>query len=202
MLVIDKYKMAYLHINKTAGISIRSYLTTLAGAQNVKQMGPTHGLLSSSIRFMGSRFYNYKILVSIRNPFARVVSIYLFRSTRYEQGDVSPTTTAAYEMPFKQWFMEVIVDSQRLTDLSITDSLLINGKLPENVYIVSVETIDRDLNIFCRDVLGLNITQRLLHLNKTKFARDHYTKYIDDELLQAIYEWDQWIIDEFYPWAI
>jgi len=202
LLVIDKYKLAYLHINKTAGTSIRSHLTALAGAQDVKQMGPTHGPLAPNIRFMGRRFYDYKILVSIRNPFARVVSIYLFRRTRYEQGDVSPTTTAAYELPLKQWFLEVIIDSQRLTDLSITDSLLVGGELLENVYTVSVETIERDMSTFFRDELGVSTAQRFPHLNKTKFARDHYTKYLDDELLQAIYEWDQWTIDEFYPWAI
>jgi len=202
MFVIDKHKAAYLHINKTAGTSIKQHLANIVGPENIRQMGPTHGPLATTGRFLGGRLNDYDILVSIRNPLARLMSIYLFRKTRFKEGDESSTTQAAYELPLKQWFIEVVRDSQRLTDLSITDSVLIDGELPENVHTVAVETINRDLSRFCKGVLGINTKQRPPHLNKTKYARDHYTKYFDDELLAAVYEWDQWIIDEYYPWII
>jgi hypothetical protein len=202
MIIIDKYNLAYLHINKTAGTSIRGFLTDLAGPENVKQMGPTHGPLAPNIRFMGKRFDDYKILVSIRNPFARVISIYLFRRTRYEQGDVSPTTQAAHDLELKDWFMNVVRNSNRLTDLSITESMLVGGDLPSNVYTVAVETLDSDMYKFCEDVLKIKTDKTVPHLNKTNFVRDHYKNYLDEELFQAIYEWDQWVVDEYYPWAL
>jgi hypothetical protein len=202
MIIIDKFELAYLHINKTAGTSIRQFLENLAGRGQLKQMGPTHGPLAPTIRFMGQRFYDYKILVSIRNPRARLISIYLFRKTRFANGDDSPATRAAYELPFKQWFIDVVKDSDRLTDLSITDSVLVGGDLPENVHIVAVETLDKDMHKFCKDVLGIKYGIEIPHLNKTNFVRDHYTKYFDKELNEAVYEWDQWVIDEYYPWLI
>ena len=200
MVIIDKFNLAYLHINKTAGTSIKKFLEDLSGPGQMKQMGPTHGPLAPTLRFMGQRFYNYKILVSIRNPRSRLLSIYLFRRTRYDEGDKSPTTTAAHELPLKQWFMEVIRDSDRLTDLSITDSILVGGDLPENVHIIAVETLEKDINKFCKDVLGIENKISMPHLNRTDFVRDHYTKYFDDELNKAVYEWDEWLIDEYYPW--
>jgi hypothetical protein len=200
MIIIDKFELAYLHINKTAGTSIRKFLEDLAGPSQMKQMGPTHGPLAPNLRFMGQRFYDYKILVSIRNPRARLISIYLFRKTRYEEGDQTPPTIAAHELPFKQWFLEVVRDSDRLTDLSITDSVLVGGDLPKNVHIVAVETLEKDLLRFCRDILEVKTNIQVPHLNKTNFVRDHYTKYFDKELTKAVYEWDQWVIDEYYPW--
>lgn len=203
MLVIDKFKVAYLHINKTAGTSIKAYLTDLAGGpKNVKQMGSTHGPLAASTRILCNRFNGYNILVSIRNPLARLMSIYLFRRTRYIEGDQSPTTKAAYDMPLKQWFMKVVRESQRLTDLSITDSVLLDGELPPNVHVVAMETLNKDFSKFCEDVLKIKTNKRLPHLNKTNYGREYYTKYFDDELTQAVYEWDQWVIDDYYPWII
>lgn len=202
MFVMDKYRVVYLHINKTAGTSIKQHLNDLIGPENIRQMGPTHGPLETAGRFLGDRFDSYKILVSIRNPMARLMSIYLFRKIRFESGDESATTQAAHELPLKQWFIEVVCESQRLTDMSITDSMLVGGELPENVYTVAVETLNKDLSIFCKNILGINTTQRPPYLNKTKFVRDHYIKYFDDELIKAVYEWDRWVIDEYYPWII
>ena len=155
MIVIDKYKAAYLHINKTAGTSIKAHLTDLAGQKNVRQMGPTHGPLAANERLLGNRFNEYNILVSIRNPFARLMSIYLFRRTRFAEGDESPATQAAYDLPLKQWFLDVVRKSQRLTDLSITDSVLVDGELLDNICVVAVETLNKDFSKFCEDVLKI-----------------------------------------------
>jgi hypothetical protein len=202
VLVLDKAKIAYLHINKTAGTSIRNYLTTLAGPRNVNQMGPTHGPLEANQRLMGPRFHDHKILVSIRNPFARVFSIYLFRKSRYLNGDKSKTTEAAYMHRLKPWFMNVVRRSKRLTDLSITSSVLVDGEFMDNIYIVAVETLNKDMNRFCREVMGLKSPPRPPHLNKTNYGVHHYTHYFDDELKQAVYEWDKWVIDNYYAWII
>ena len=203
MFIIDKHKLAYLHINKTAGTSIKKFLTDFAGGpQFVREMGPTHGPLAPNIRFLGPRFTKYDILVSIRNPFSRLISIYLFRRTRYEAGDQSPTTKIAHDLTLKEWFLEVVKDSNRLTDLSITDSVLVGGELPENVHIVAVETLRKDMNKFCKDVLKIKDPVTIPHLNRTNFLRDHYIKYFDDELRHAVYEWDQWVMDEYYPWDV
>ena len=200
MIIIDKFELAYLHINKTAGTSIKQFLEDLSGPGQMKQMGPTHGPLAPTLRFMGQRFYDYRILVSIRNPRSRLMSIYLYRKTRFKNGEDGPATRAAYELPFKQWFLEVVRDSNRLTDLSITDSVLVGGDLPKNVHIVAVETLEKDLTRFCRDILGIKTNIQIPHLNKTVFDRDIYTKYFDDELNEAVYKWDEWLIDEYYPW--
>jgi hypothetical protein len=202
LLVIDKYKVAYLHINKTAGTSIKAHLTDVVGPKNVRQMGPTHGPLSANTRILGNRFNNYTILVSIRNPFARLMSIYLFRRTRFEEGDRTSVTQAAYNKPLKQWFTDVVRKSQRLTDLSITDSILVGGELLPNVSIIAMETLNKDFDRFRDDVLKIRTNKRMPHLNKTNYGWEYYTKYFDDELIQAVYEWDEWVIDEYYPWII
>lgn len=202
MILIDKYRLAYFHINKTAGTSIKGYFQEYVGKENIKQMGPTHGPLVGNMRFLGDRINDYNILVSIRNPLARVVSMYAFRKKRWEEGDISKTTEAAAKMDIKTWFNKVIVPSNRLTDLSITDSMLVGGNLLPNVYTVAVETIQKDMFHFCKDILGWNKIKPIPHLNKTEFALRHYNEWVDDELKQAIYEWDQWVMDTYYPWAI
>jgi hypothetical protein len=165
-------------------------------------MGATHGPLAASARVLGNRFNDYNILVSIRNPFARLMSIYLFRRARFEEGDQTSSTQAAYNMPLKQWFTDVVRVSQRLTDLSITDSILVDGELLPNISIIAMETLNKDFDRFRDDVLKIRTNKRMPHLNKTNYGRQYYTKYFDDELIQAVYEWDEWVIDEYYPWII
>ena len=202
MIIIDKFRLAYLHINKTAGTSIKGYFEDHAGPENIKQMGATHGPLAPTIRIMGNRFHDYNILTSIRNPFARVVSMYAFRRKRYSEGDCTKTTEAAARLGIKKWFSEVVVNSDRFTDLSITDSILVGGELLPNVHIIAVETIQQDMYHFCTKVLGWKKPKQVPHLNKTQFALRHYNEWVDDELKEMIYEWDQWVIDEYYPWVM
>lgn len=201
MLVLDEFKVAYLHINKTAGTSLRAYLTDLAGGK-VNQMGPTHGPLSAYERLLGGRFTDYKILVSIRNPLARLYSIYLFRKSRYLSGDISTTTEAAFLYTIKNWFTKVMRPSQRPTDFSISNSVLIDGVLPPNVHIVAVETLGKDMNRFCREFMGIKNPRKLPFLNKTNYGKDHYTKYYDDHFKELVYNWDKWIIDNYYAWIM
>lgn len=202
MLVIDKYKVAYLHINKTAGTSIKDYLKVLVGSENTRQMGPVHSPLYANMRFMGDRFYEYKVLVSLRSPFARLLSIYLFRKSKFEAGQDIPAYRITYEMPFKEWAKETIFNSNRLTDLSISDSILIGGKLPENVYTIAVESLEKDLPGFCENVLNIKTFNKIPHDNRTDIIKDIHRKYFDDELMQMVYKWDKWVIDNYYPWSI
>jgi len=55
---------------------------------------------------------------------------------------------------------------------------------------------------FCRDELGIKTNVEIPHLNKTDFAKNHYTKFFNKNLNKAVYEWDQWVIDEYYPWLL
>ena len=204
MLVIDKYKVAFLHINKAAGTSIQDFLIDLAGRENVRYIGPAHGTLLSKMRYMGQRINEYTILTSIRNPYARLISIYLFRRKRYKDGEKdSPIAKQAYDLSFKEWFKQVIMNSTRWTDLSMTESMMLQGSVPDNVYPVCVESLNKDMTKFCKDVLKLNLGDiKMPHSNKTAIPRDHHTRYYDKEHGGLVYVWDKWVIDNYYPWTI
>jgi hypothetical protein len=200
MLILDKHRVAYLHINKTAGTTLRDYLSRVAGPGN--QMGPTHGPLEANQRLLGPRFNDYTVLVSIRNPMARLFSMYLFRKSRYLSGEVIPPTEAAYKLKIKDWFFKIILNSKRLTDLSISDSILVDGEFMPNTYVVAVETLGKDMNKFCRERLGIPNPEPLPYLNKTNYGKEHYTKHFDDHFKEAVYKWDRWVIDNYYPWIL
>ena len=202
MLLIDDYKVAYLHINKTGGTSIKQHLVDITHPAHAIQMGPTHGPLASKVRLLGERFYDYTILTSIRNPYARLLSIYLFRRRRFKDGEEAPAMKAAHGLPFKRWFVETIKHSTRLTDLSISDSILIEGMLPDNVYLVAVESLTKDIDRFVKDVMEIGTDKQVPHVNRTDLIKGHHKKYYDSEMAQLVHEWDKWVIDNYYPWSV
>jgi hypothetical protein len=202
MLMIDDYKVAYLHINKTAGTSIKEYLIELTKPSHYVQIGATHSPLESTARYMGKRFNDYTILTSVRNPFARLLSIYLYRRRRYKNGERSETTAQAHKLPFKKWFTNVVAKSSRFTDLSISSSILIDGQQPDNVYIITLESLNKDMAKFVKDVMGIDTKKKVPHVNRTDLIKGHYKKYYDKEMIDLVYEWDQWVIDNYYPWAV
>jgi len=55
---------------------------------------------------------------------------------------------------------------------------------------------------FVRDVLGIDSDKKVPHDNKTNLIRGHHKKYYDEEMADLVYKWDQWVIDNYYPWSV
>ena len=202
MLIIDDFRVAFLHVYKTAGTSIKNHLRDLTKPSRAKEMGAVHGPLESKVRLLGERFNEYTILTSVRNPFSRLLSIYLYRRRRFKDGERTKPTELAHKLPFKKWFTDVILHSRRYNDMSISDSILMDGKLPSNVYIVAMESLDRDMDRFIRGIMEIDTYKKVPHDNKTDLIKGHHDKYYDKEMIDLVYKWDQWVVDNYYPWSI
>jgi len=199
MYLFEEYNIASLHIPKNAGSSLRFYFVDLFGKYKI--IGPEHALLKNKIHHLPK---DCKIVATVRNPYDRVVSMYYHR-----RGNYSPNNTGSWKnllrnagtMDFKNWFIKTILPSLNShipEDQPTYLSILIEDKIPENVFIAKTETLKEDVD---RILVELNI------FSDKEFSRANVTAarpskdwehLYDDELKQLVYGWDKWTFDNFY----
>jgi len=109
-------------------------------------------------------FDGYHKIGTVRNPWARLVSLYEWKEARFRK---------------EVGFLSFIKNKAPL--LSCCNSFRLNNKIVIDDYI-RLENLQEDFAIIC-DKIGLP-RQQLPHKNKTKHK--HYTKYYDDEARDAV----------------
>jgi hypothetical protein len=203
-------KFIFIHIPKCAGSSI---IKTVTSGPNplwkLFQRRVHHEPLDSYRRAFPKEFDEYFKFSIVRNPWARVVSLYFFRKKRSAVPGVDVTlnwngTRASPHWPSaeliaKTSFRETVLNSLNQTpefsemvppkDVNETAWLepacfpwiTIDGKIGLD-FVGKVETIQQDFGTICYKT-GIPRLQ-LLHANKTHHK--HYTEYYDNETREIV----------------
>ena len=176
----DRLRCIYIHIPKTAGISIN---TALFG-----NYGGGHKDVKFYKRVFGPVTYrNYFSFTFVRNPYSRLYSAFKF----LKKGGFAPDEKAWAEHnlgafgTFEQ-FVNGWVDEKSIHTYNHFRPqfgfVCISGREPEVDFVGRLETINEDFDYICR-VLG--ISNELPCLNKSN--ADDWTMYYTDEMYRKVY---------------
>jgi len=167
--VSKKYPLIFIHIPKTAGVSINDALNiAVPGHRSLKEIELS---LDKSI------FNSYKKVAVVRNPYDRMISLYKHALIN----DMKNARKAGYvgdDHSFETWFWNLAhhfhkITFQPLTLMSCYDLILNNSGEIDIDYILRFENLEEDWNNMFNE---LNIEPpQLPVLNTTK--HEHYSKH-------------------------
>ena len=177
-MISHKHKCIFIHIRKTAGISIRNVLGECDGTHDGLHF---HNHLYHHKNILSGQLYSeYFKFTFVRNPWDLRVSLYRYLA----KGGHGSLTRYARQLSFSNWIKRY---SDRVnvntTHTGRTQTSYIEP--PKDMdFIGKFENLQEDFNIVC-DKIGIP-RQELPHKNKTKHK--HYTEYYDDETRQIVAE--------------
>ncbi len=195
--------LAFFHIPKTGGTSFRKFLKRYLGEWEWIHKSTNHEPLSIKKEIMGSKlFNNISIVTIIRNPVDAVVSFYtaLYSPALSAKGKLrshvikkSPHLKEIYGLPFNK-FVDWYINSKKI--YSYDEYLLIDGKIPNNLHIIKLETLKEDANKILNEELKFNINvNNIRRINESTVRKPT----IDKPSLDKIIERYKWIFDNnFY----
>ena len=190
-------ELAQYHINKCGGTSVKNALASVFAKPGWKVgLQHFHEPLQNKLELLGSKFYKYTIVTTVRNPYDRIVSLYSFRKEQYSRKPADVKYKAAYEMSFDVWFFKDLLKDPMLHDSWQSDWLLIDGKIPENVYILKLENIDIELAVFLKEKFDRVLHKEVRRLNRSRHK--HYDFYMTSEIKAIINEKEKWLFDQGY----
>jgi len=175
---------AFHHVPKTGGMSVKKMLH-LTGA-SMKQVAKDHILLDS---WKGHRcLKKYKhIYTNVRDPFARIVSLYKFWTTR--RG----------EMSFDKFFYDCWLAKKKLYNpfRHTTDEyILVKGKVPENVTIIKLE----EINEMWPQIINHHFGKKFLSVPRENTTyHKNPMEYFNDEMVNIMKKKEGWVIRNYYP---
>lgn len=190
MFLYNKYKVGFLHIPKTAGLSLDEYLKNVIGSPE-KGFG-RHNCLDNTYTLIPK---DYKIISVIRNPYDRLVSNYEFWKTCYDKNNIHFAHEAAFTRTYKEWVIEWLVNTDFSQAQPTKYFMTVDGKVPDNVVVLRFENIEQEINDLIKS-LGIETDEKFPHNNKTKHK--DYNLYYDDELRQVVYDWEKWCFENYY----
>lgn len=211
MFYSDILQLGFYHINKTGGTSIRETLSRYCPGEiavvlndgvirtdNLTKVGSSlikHEPLRNKIRTLGKKFDELTVLTTVRNPFARYVSMY-----HHRRQNLSPSLYFVQEargLEFKVWLMKILEDDVPGEYYARPISeFLHEGDIPENLVIFKLEEIDVYMTRFLAENFGIRISQ-FDRRNRT-FHRPSL-EYYDDETFDIIREKERWVLSTYYP---
>ena len=177
-MISHKHKCIFIHIRKTAGISIRNVLGECDGAHDGLHF---HNHLYHHKNILSEQLYSeYFKFTFVRNPWDLRVSLYRYLA----RGGHGSLTRYARQLSFSNWIKRY---SDRVnvntTHIGRTQTSYIEP-LKDMDFIGKFESLQEDFDIVC-DKIGIP-QQRLPHENRSKHK--HYTEYYDDETKQTVAE--------------
>jgi hypothetical protein len=183
---LNKKKIIFVHVPKTAGTSI---LGSLLDSPNIKIKGHKIASLYSEKDFENSFFFSVT-----RNPYDRFISHWLYHTTNYNGNKFIKKNIDIKNKSLKEYYKISQSMSQYSNNWqSITKFLSNNFKKID--FLIRFENIDQDWLELCDK---LKIKKTLLALKQTQHK--HYNYYYDNEtkkLIENLYSED---FDNFeYP---
>ena len=183
-IVSDKYKILYIHIPKTGGISVNKWFQELdpdAGSISERK----HDSLISLKQKHGTKFDSYFKLAVVRNPWSRAVSLYEYRK-KMLRGNIRnwplhwPSRNDVEKMTFKEVVQNSLIERQEGRRVSWLEShcsswITLDEKIAVD-FVCKQENLENDLRKVT-EKLGLTMPD-LPRLNTTQKAE--YTTYYDD----------------------
>ena len=179
-MISHKYKFIFIHIPKTAGMSIDKKFTNTRGiCYKTDYEGLWHYTTEEIIEKFGDGVWDeYTSFTVVRNPWDRMVSEYSWqRQQNWGNRDISffDFCKCNYD-----WYPE-----KEKLHLKTQFSFCIDSAKTFRIgNLVKFENLQEGLNIVC-DKIGIP-HQKLRHINKSKHK--HYTEYYDDENRQIVAE--------------
>jgi len=209
MLLFRDYNFAFFHINKTGGSSVKTFLREVLGEENAQVIGKqynvvgdhprVHELLRDKLDVLGPMSETLKIVTTIRNPYARWVSLYTARRRNYYEKDhVGQHILETIDRTFDEWLMECIINALNpfVLNCSLTQFLFVVDRIPPNVYMVRLEEVEAGIKSFLKQ-MGIETELSMPHKNVSKHA--YFMDYYNDYTKELVYKHDKYIIDVFYP---
>jgi hypothetical protein len=197
MLYSESLRLAFVHIHKTGGISFRTFLqSSLPDMKEMPELLNPHATVAelfSTLCQRGENPYDTRILTVIRNPFAHAVSIYHFwRSDNLPKEEKQlPKIQLTRRLSFKDFLKHFINED------IFARSLLVDKKIPENVYIIKLEKFTEDVNRIINEQLRLGVNINLPHCNSSEHGP--FMEYYDEECIAKIRRVNKWCFDQgFY----
>lgn len=203
MILYKKEKLAFLHINKTGGTSMKGLLNHVLGHKGEIIGTPGEHYLHESLenKFKLYDLSDISIFTLIRNPFARMYSIYLSALRNFNTGVFNNNTRAAGKYNFKDWYKNFTMDMVGKVYWlnTITSYVLVDGQLPSNLTIFRLEDNKDRIRKYLSNQLSRNIFAPFPRLNTFKGSSNpNFMDFYDDEVKLHVYEQDKWIFDNYY----
>lgn len=177
-MISHKYKFVFIHLPKTAGMSILNELDPFC---DEKQCRYGHPLQSAYYQILNAD--DYYQFTFIRNPFARLVSAFFY----IKAGGICTHDEKLRDRlhlshkTFKQFALDFnILES----GVHFLPQLSFLNKCIASVSIFKVENLQEHFDIICNKI-GIP-QKKLSHKNKSKHK--HYTEYYDDETREIVAE--------------
>ena len=177
-MISNKYKFIFIHVPKTAGLSVLAGLDPFCDEE---QLHYGHPLQSAYYKLLNAD--DYYQFTFIRNPFARLVSTYSY----IRAGGMCPPDKELRDRLHltRKTFKQFVLDLNVLeSGVHFLPQLSFINVCAASVNIFRFENLQNDFNIAC-DKIGIP-QQQLLHTNKSDHK--HYTEYYDEETKQIVAE--------------
>ena len=195
MMFYKKYGFAFQHVNRTGGWSIKKALLDTVGNPDKGStiVGDAHRPLVDCIEAFkehhpGHDINNLAMYANVRGPFARIVSIFSYRSGR----------RGAYKgKSFKWFFYNIYMGDADITDGS-TKPFMVDetGEIPWNMRIFKFE----DLPVVWPSIILRHFNRRIHSFPMTNASKHGDPRsYFDNEMIKIVIEKEHWLIERFYP---
>ena len=186
-MIIDKEKLIFIHIPKTAGTSLAFYFD-----KNTEDLIPDkYGVLKhDKIKVIKTKIQNhkeYKKFTIVRNPYDRMVSWYFYLKNECLQSGLP--LEKAFPCNFIQWIKDPYGSLYAKQKLNIYK----NGKdinmgyldpqytfLDKDVVVLKYENLNNDLNNFFKKEIKLPIKNSTNH--------EYYLNYYNKYALEIVYD--------------
>ena len=171
----------FYHMYKCGGTSIVTMLLNVK-RQSV-QIGDINRPINECVR--KGELDDYSLYVNIRNPYDRIVSMYKFVS----QWATKPPS-------FKNFFYDSYLENseEEWWLNSQQKSLFVDGKLPENIFMVKLEEADRYWPVIMKRHFDVDI-QYVPKFNAT--IHGEAMSYFDDGMIEEVKRKEVWAIEQY-----
>ena len=186
--VFKDHDFIFYHMYKCGGTSVKKMLLRLRLPS--EQLGKGHLPLSTYADKVD--LDAYRIYANIRNPYARIVSMFEFiRQMKY--------TRRPQDLPFESFFYDWFMDKKKSKEYpefsSRQDSLFVGGKLPETLYVIKLEDVDRFWPRIIKRHFDFDV-QFVPRFNTTIHQKDTM-EYFDADMIKEVKKKEAWAIDQY-----
>ena len=180
---------AFHHIPKTGGTSVIKLLH-LTGKPFKIVSKSSHEPLSSRRGRKNLKKFKY-IYTNIRDPFARIVSLYEFSGDGGQRNKFREGCTCFKEFFYDKWYPNT---ENRDWFRSTEEFIVVDGKIPEKLTIVKLEEIDE----VWPKIITKHFGKRVLMVPRENTTiHDEPMLYFDEEMIEKVKQKEGWVL-EYY----
>lgn len=183
MLICKEKNFGFYHVPKCGGTSIIQMLQSLP--YKWEQIGEKHVPLSAKDYDSSG----LTLFANIRNPFARIVSIYEYNRQFSQEKRFR-------EIDFRSFFYEHFLnpeDKDSQAHRPIHEYLLIDGSLPENLSVVHLEKSE----VIWPDIIKVFFNREVVIPKVNSTIHDDPIGYFDERMRNEVIKREWWAFDQY-----